>query len=87
MGGLPSLDIRLKVYQLNRQVLCSRIAPMQNSSLGLQNSSPEIQNNTLDIETKGTFLEFRGAIMPGGYFAAQILTVQTVLTYFLNKFL
>ena len=72
-------------YHLERQVLCSKIAPWQNSSPGLQNSPPglqnsppELQNSPLHIETTGTILEFRGAILPGGYFAAQNLTVQMV---------
>ena len=65
------------LYRLDRQVLCSKIAPWQNSSSGLQNSPPELQNSPLDMETKGAFFEFRGAILysrdailPGGYFAA-----------------
>ena len=79
------LSVYINAYRLDRQVLCSKIAPWQNSSPELQNSSPEFQNSPVDIETKGSFLAFRGAILqsrgailPGGYFAAQNLTVLTV---------
>ena len=79
-------------YRLDRQVLCSKIAPsqnsypgLQNSPPGLQNSPPELQKRPFVIETKGAILEFRGAILqtrgailPGGYFAAQNLKVLTV---------
>ena len=78
-------DREEKMYRWDRQVLCSKIAPWQNSSPGLQNSSPEFQNSPIDIETKGSFLAFRGtilqsrgAILPGGYFAALNLTVQMI---------
>ena len=73
------------MYRLDCQVLCSKIAPWQNSSPGLQNSSPEFQNSPFGFNDKGSFLQFReailqsrGAILPGGYFAAQNLTVLTV---------
>ena len=73
------------MYRLDRQILCSKIAPLQNSSPGLQNSTPELQKRPLVIEAKGAILEFRGvilqsrgAILQGGYFDAQKLMVQTV---------
>ena len=81
---------RAVTYNLDHQVLCSKIALLQNSSPGQQNSPPELQNRQLDIKTKGAILEFRGAILqsrgailPGGYFAAHNLTVQTVLCNFI----
>ena len=55
---------KLFTYRLDRQVLCSKIAPSQNSSPGLQNSPCELQKRPLFIETKGAILEFRGAILP-----------------------
>ena len=78
----PSSVITVLTRIINSQVGCSKIVPLQNSSPGLQNSPPELQKGLLNIKTKVAILEFRGAILqsrgailPGGYFAAQNLTV------------
>ena len=80
-------DFHNILHRLDRQFRCSKIA-QENSYPGLPNSPLELQNNPLDIETKGAILEFRGALLqtrgatlPGGYFAAQNLTVQPVHIY------
>ena len=73
------------IYHLDGQVVCSKIAPWQNSSPGLQNSSSEFQKILFCFDVKGAIFQFRGAflqskgaILRGGYFAAQNLTVLTV---------
>ena len=51
------------LYRWDRQVLCSKIAPWQNSSPGFQNSSPECQKRPFCFKVNGAILELRGAIL------------------------